>query len=45
MSQVLVAGGDGIDFKSGTGSSLRNLAGGHIEASRHAVTGERACPW
>ncbi|BCJ89620.1 hypothetical protein IZ6_03550 [Terrihabitans soli] len=34
-------GGDGVDFKAGTGSSLHNLAGGRIEASRHAVTGER----
>jgi hypothetical protein len=34
-------GGDGVDFKSGTGSSLHNLAGGHVEASRHGVTGER----
>ncbi|MBV1689383.1 M10 family metallopeptidase C-terminal domain-containing protein [Novosphingobium sp. G106] len=33
--------GDGVDFKASTGGVLHNLAGGYIEASRHAVTGER----
>ena len=40
-----VGGGDAVDFQSGRGSSLNNYAGGLIEGSRHAVTGEQAVTW
>jgi hypothetical protein len=35
----LVGGGDGVDFQSDKGT-VNNYAGGLIEASRHAVTGD-----
>ena len=35
-------GGDLIDFQSDTGGKVNNYAGGWMEASRHAVTGDNA---
>lgn len=35
------SGGDGVDFQDMRGSTLNNLSGGYIEASRHGVTGDR----
>ncbi|WP_178130304.1 S-layer family protein [Reyranella sp. CPCC 100927] len=35
-------GGDLIDFQSGTGGKVNNHAGGWMEASRHAVTGDNS---
>ncbi|MGP9814671.1 ExeM/NucH family extracellular endonuclease, partial [Rhodopseudomonas sp. NSM] len=37
-----VGGGDLIDFQSDTGGTVNNYAGGWMEASRHAVTGDNA---
>lgn len=37
-----VGGGDLIDFQSGTGGKVNNYAGGWMEASRHAVTGDNS---
>ena len=38
----LVAGGDAIDFQSDTGGKVNNYAGGVVEGSKHAVTGDKA---
>jgi Ca2+-binding RTX toxin-like protein len=38
----LVAGGDAIDFQSDAGGKVNNYAGGVIEGSKHAVTGDKA---
>ena len=37
-------GGDLIDFQSDTGGRVNNYAGGLIEGSRHAVTGDKPSP-
>ncbi|PZR85050.1 MAG: hypothetical protein DI537_31610 [Stutzerimonas stutzeri] len=37
-----VGGGDLIDFQSDTGGKVNNNAGGLLEGSRHAVTGDHA---
>ncbi len=37
-----VGGGDLIDFQSDTGGKVNNYAGGWMEGSRHAVTGDNA---
>ncbi len=37
-----VGGGDLIDFQSSTGGKVNNYAGGCMEGSRHAVTGDNA---
>lgn len=39
---TFVGGGDLIDFQSDTGGKVNNYAGGWMEASRHAVTGDNA---
>ncbi|MEY9180017.1 ExeM/NucH family extracellular endonuclease [Bradyrhizobium sp. USDA 313] len=39
---TFVGGGDLIDFQSDTSGKLNNYAGGWMEASRHAVTGDNA---
>ncbi|MHC2384712.1 Ca2+-binding RTX toxin-like protein [Bradyrhizobium liaoningense] len=39
---TFVGGGDLIDFQSDTGGKVNNYAGGWLEASRHAVTGDNA---
>jgi predicted extracellular nuclease/Ca2+-binding RTX toxin-like protein len=36
-----VGGGDAIDFQSDAGGKVNNYAGGLIEGSKHAVTGDR----
>ncbi|HEX2885124.1 calcium-binding protein [Vineibacter terrae] len=35
-------GGDLVDFQSGTGGKVNNYAGGWLEGSRHAVTGDNS---
>jgi predicted extracellular nuclease/Ca2+-binding RTX toxin-like protein len=37
-----VGGGDAIDFQSDAGGKVNNYAGGLIEGSKHAVTGDRS---
>jgi predicted extracellular nuclease/Ca2+-binding RTX toxin-like protein len=37
-----VGGGDAIDFQSDAGGKVNNHAGGLIEGSKHAVTGDRS---
>ncbi len=38
----IVTGGDAVDFQSNAGGVVHNLAGGLIEGSHHAVTGDVA---
>lgn len=39
---AFVGGGDLVDFQSDTGGKVNNYAGGWMEGSRHAVTGDHA---
>ncbi|MGE0725569.1 MAG: beta strand repeat-containing protein, partial [Alphaproteobacteria bacterium] len=42
MEPGIADGSDGIDYQDNVGGVVNNLAGGWIEAARHAVTGDHA---